>query len=56
MGRKWTNEEDAQLRELRAAAKHPAVIAKALKRTEAAIISRIAIKKTGKQVNVYFNA
>jgi hypothetical protein len=45
VGRKWTNEDDARLRELCATGKHSSVIAKALKRTEAAILSRIAIKK-----------
>jgi Myb-like DNA-binding domain len=43
--RKWTEEDDTRLIELRAAGKPPAVIAKELKRTEAAVVSRIGILK-----------
>jgi hypothetical protein len=43
--RKWTEEEDQRLRELRAAGKSPILIAKELNRTESAIIGRMSILK-----------
>ena len=42
MVRRWTVAEDAQLRKMRASRKPASVIAKELKRTEAAIVSRKA--------------
>ena len=43
--RKWTEKDDARLVELSGAGKPPAVIAKELKRTEAAVVGRFGILK-----------
>lgn len=40
---KWTAEEDLKLAELKAAGKSAQVIAKALNRTETAIVSRLGV-------------
>jgi hypothetical protein len=41
--RKWTHEDDERLQELRAAGKRPIAIGKELRRSEPAIIQRVAI-------------
>jgi hypothetical protein len=43
--RKWTEKDDTRLVELSGAGKPPAVIAKELKRTEAAVVGRFGILK-----------
>jgi hypothetical protein len=47
--RKWTEEDDQCLLELRAAGKTPIVIGKELNRTESAIVSRIGVLKRREQ-------
>jgi hypothetical protein len=43
--RPWTEEDDKRLAEMKAAGKQPVLIAKELKRTEAAIVARTGILK-----------
>lgn len=47
--RKWTEEEDQLLLAMKAAGKGAALIAKQLKRTEAAVVSRTVILNRQKQ-------
>ena len=42
---RWTQEDDRRLLEMRTAGKSPAVIAKELKRTEAAVVGRVSVLK-----------